>query len=231
MKIEIPAWCWFMTTFPYVLSKKRLAEFIQKIPKLGVPTKIDKAWLTTAGFPTANDERFISVLKFIDFIEANGSPTENYKNYRGSKAKTVLADAVKNGYSSLFDMHPNANTASESELKSFFQGSTTTGAISIDRMILTFQALCANADFTESPSQINGSENITFAKAAAAPAGGVQNFDAEIGNVKPATVSTTMNAVSPMPIININIELSLPDTKDSEVYDNFFAAMRKHLFR
>ena len=56
-----------MKTYPYVLSKKRLVDFIQKIPKMGVPTKIDKSWLTAAGFPTENDERFLSVPKIYRF--------------------------------------------------------------------------------------------------------------------------------------------------------------------
>jgi hypothetical protein len=32
------------------------------------------------------------------------------------------------------------------------------------------------------------------------------------------------------PAININIQLQLQATEDAKVYDNFFAAMKKHLF-
>lgn len=222
-----------MQTYPYVLSKKRLVEFIQKIPRMGVPTKIDKQWLTTAGYSTENDMRFLSVLKFIDFIDAAGIPTEKYKNYRGTKAKSVLADAIKNGYSNLFEMHPNANTLNENDLNDFFSGASSTGSITVTRMIITFQGLCENAEFNGNFVQSDGSETTANVQLPSSVAPGAVSHSAEgmSGNGSPSRTSPVVNTCSQTPIININIELSLPDTKDSEVYDNFFAAMRKHLFR
>jgi hypothetical protein len=219
-----------MQTYPYVLSKKRLVDLIQKIPKMGVPTKIDKQWLTSAGFPTENDMRFLSVLKFIDFIDAAGTPTEKYKNYRGTKAKSVLAESIKNGYSSLFAMHPNANVLSEGDLNDFFSGSSSTGSITVTRMINTFQGLCENGDFNGTSPSGEGSENILSSNPTGSNTSDAAFPQASIGLNNGSSMRPVINTGSPTPIININIELSLPDTKDSEVYDNFFAAMRKHLF-
>jgi hypothetical protein len=221
-----------MQSYPYVLSKKRLVEFLQKIPKLGVPSKVDKQWLTSAGYSTENDMRFVSVLKSLDFIDAAGNPTDNYKNFRGTKAKSVLANAIKSGYSALFAMHPDANTLNETDLNDFFSGSSSSGSITVIRMVNTFQGLCENADFNGNSTSVEGIENITDAASANAGThiGLSSPADSRSGNGSSSKATPTINTCSPSPIININIELSLPDTKDSEVYDNFFAAMRKHLF-
>ena len=121
-------------------------------------------------------------------------------------------------------MHPNANTTNEDELNSFFSGSSTTGSITIDRMVMTFKALCDNADFNGISTEQNNDTDISITIPQPIVAPSNTHGNSPIG-------SPTINTGSLTPIININIELSLPDTKDSEVYDNFFAAMRKHLFR
>ena len=209
-----------MKNYPYVLSKKRLVAFIQKIPNMGVPQKVDQKWLETAGFPTENDQRFLGVLKFLEFIESDGTPKDNYKNYRGAKAKTALNDAIKTSYSELFDMYPNANCENEKELTNYFSGKSMTGSVTTGRMVMTFQALCENADFSDSTPQPVEVDTLKEDPRQILP----KQKEDPPQKVEP-------NYSSPTPIININIELSLPDTKDSEVYDHFFAAMRKHLFR
>jgi hypothetical protein len=224
-----------MKNYPYVLSKKRLVEFITKIPRMGIPSKIDKQWLIQAGFPTENDERFLTVLKYLDLIDNSGSPRDNYKNYRGDKAKSVLATIIKTAFTDLFEMHPNANQLSENELHDYFTGVSGTGSITVDRMVMTFRALCENSDFNGSSNQIKGIENIIIKHHQSGSTSSIsdENIAATLSPepVKGATVNPAINYSSMTPIININIQLSLPDTKDSEVYDNFFAAMRKHLFR
>lgn len=210
-----------MKNYPYVLSEKRLVAFIQKIPTMGVPQKVDQSFLSAAGFTTENDQRFLSVLKFLNFIESNGTPKENYKNYRGAKCKNVLANAIKSGYSELFNLYPNANTLVGNELKDFFSEKSMTGSVTVERIIMTFRALCKNADFSGSTSLAIEVDTDTSK----------EDTHKIPPKIEKAHQKIDPNYSSQTPIININIELSLPETKDSEVYDNLFAAMRKHLFR
>lgn len=207
-----------MPTYPYVLSKKRLIDFLQKIPNLGIPPKVDQKWLSTIGFDTDNDKRFLGVLKFLNFIDSNETPLDNYRNYRANKTKVVLANAIKTSYSELFNVHPNANSLPESELNVFFSGATSIGSVSVQRAVMTFQALCSIADFSNS--------NITNSMS--------QPQEATTPVTPTVTVASNNGAPDPSsfvaPTININIQLTVPDTKDSEVYNNFFAAMRKNLF-
>jgi hypothetical protein len=220
-----------MKNYPYVLSKKRLVEFITKVPRMGIPSKVDKTWLTQAGFPTENDERFLAVLKYLDFIDNNGSPREYYKNFRGNKAKGILATAIKNAYADLFEMHPTANQLSAKELHDYFIGVSGTGTVTVERMVMTFQTLCENADFDE--DQINGFENITIKTEENGSSIPVATIPTALAHdTSRELLGKTSVNYSPMtPVININIQLTIPDTKDNEVYDNFFAAMRKHLFQ
>jgi hypothetical protein len=92
-------------------------------------------------------------------------------------------------------------------------------------MVATFRALSGLADFEREADSGERAESIG-------------QSDSE--RAEPALTATRMSAVSAptvrvpitphAPTVTINIELSLPATDDATVYENLFAAMKKHLF-
>lgn len=202
-----------MAGFPYTVVPKRLESFFQKIQQVGRPQKVDQKWLASVGFQAKNDRQIPTVLKFIGLIDQSGTPTDKWMQFRGrNRAGAVLAEGIRDGYAELFQTYHNANELGETELKNFFGTKTSAGAHTISRTVSTFRTLCKLADFGEVPAQ------------ASLPVAGVQQTAAMS---EPATRSTVQTGAGMT--ININIQLTLPETKDQSVYDGLFAALKKHL--
>jgi len=110
-----------MTEYPYILNTGRLKSFLESIPKIGVPDKINTETLPRLGYKSSNDRPIIKILRFIDFIDTNGVPNQNYLNFRNaSKHKIVMANAIRKAYSDLFKMYPDAYKKDDETLKNFF---------------------------------------------------------------------------------------------------------------
>ena len=69
-----------------------------KIPKTGTPKKFTQKHLISLGYKSQNDRKIISILKFIGFLASDGTPTEKYKEYKGTKKAVILASAIKSSY-------------------------------------------------------------------------------------------------------------------------------------
>ena len=204
-----------MAEFPYVGVTGRLKTCFDKIQRVGVPSAADKKWLASIGFSASNDARILLVLKFIGFVDPSGSPTDRWRGYRDKRLSgKVLAEGIIAGYSELFGTYPQANQKNEEDLRAFFSTRTSAGTQVINRTVGTFKALCELADFSASPAEVAVSE-------VPAP---VQQEETGLSLVTP-TVNSTQHGVT----ININVQLTLPETTDEAVYDKLFAAMKKHL--
>jgi len=197
--------------YPYILNTGRLKSFVEKIPKIGIPAKINTSTLPTLGFKSTNDRPIASILQFIDFIDSNGVPNQNYKDFRdSSKARTVMASAIRKAYSELFDLYPDAYEKDNQSLKDFFAPTTEAGEQVIQRTVDTFKTLCSFADFKAVPSERKAREE-------------EEGKGKAEGEGKP---------LAPMPTgvtINLNIQLALPATEDASVYDKIFKALKEHL--
>jgi hypothetical protein len=91
-----------MGKYPYILVTGKLREFFEKIPKMGVPPKINSNTLSTLGFKSTNDRPIVPILRFVDFIDSNGTPNQNYRDFRDSKkAGAIMASALRKAYSEL----------------------------------------------------------------------------------------------------------------------------------
>jgi hypothetical protein len=195
--------------YPYILNTGKLKGFIENIPKIGVPPKINTATLPTLGFRSPNDRPIISILRFIDFVDSSGSPSQNYRDFRvQSKARIVMASAVKKAYSEVFEIYPDAYEKDDKTLKDFFAPTTEAGEQVVDLTVATFKALCSFADFKAvSEGEAEGEEEV-------------------------AKTGKKSEKVPPMPpgvTINLNIQLTLPVTDNEKVYENIFKALRDNL--
>jgi hypothetical protein len=201
-----------MADFPYTQVTGKLKSLFQKIQQVGKPDTVDKKWLASIGLKSSNDPSLIPVLRVIDFIDQSNNPTERWTRYRDkSQARKVLAEGILIGYAELFQTYPDAYRRSDDELKAFFTTKTKAGSQVVSKTVTTFKNLCELADFQDVP--IEGSS--------------VQSVQLTQGDIRAPT--RIIKELEAGVTININIQLTLPDTTDESVYDKLFAAMKKHL--
>ena len=200
-----------MADFAYTTVPGKIGALLTKIQEVGIPPKATNAWLKSVGFTSSNDGSLIAVLKQVGLVDANGVPTQRWKDYRGKDGKRALADAIRTGYTELFATYSEADKRSTADLDAFFKTHTTAGAPAIDKTIRTFKALASAADFSVAAGAAPTQDSST------AP------------DVKGPTIQTVTAASSQPVTVNINVQLVLPESTDEEVYRKFFAAMREHL--
>jgi hypothetical protein len=200
-----------MAEFTYTPNASSLRRFLAHIREAGVPTKVTQTHLKSVGFKSGNDTYIIPVLKFIGFLDGSGMPTAIWKQYRDKQAGPAkMAAAVRAAYADLFIVYPDAHKRDDATLLNYFSGHTTLAKTTVGYVVRTFKTLCAHADF-EAAGEL-----------AVTPSG---------APVEPSVLATPERpAAPPAPSITIAIQLQLPPTDDATVYDNLFAAMKRHLF-
>lgn len=203
-----------MAEFPYTPGPNNIERFLAHIQSSGVPNaKVTATSIKSFGFTSSNDRYIPSVLKSLGFLNSDGMPTDSWRGYKDkSKARQIIADAVRVTYTGLFSAYSDAYRKDDEALHNYFAGESGLASATVDLMVRTFKILCGKADFE-----------------AVAP---VATKTPPVGPAAPASsAAQPKSSTAPVPSVNINIELHLPPTDDASVYDNLFAAMKKHLFR
>jgi hypothetical protein len=201
-----------MSEIPYTPLTGKIKEYFDRFQEVGITatTKINRAWLKSIGFTSGNDSYIISVLKFIGFVDASNTPTDLWRMYKDpTKARTVLAQAIKEGYKELFETYPDANRKDREALYAFFISKTGKAKATVDLMVNTFTNLCQLADFEVEAPKLG----LEIPKPTV--------FEKPVTYVKPEK-----GVISEL---HINIQLHLPATTDSTIYDNLFKSLRKYL--
>jgi hypothetical protein len=122
---------------------------------------------------------------------------------------------LQKSYADLFRTYPDAHRKDNEALRNYFSAHTKVADSTLGLIVSTFKALCAIADF-DNPA--NEPETPAAASTPERPKVALKEELAE------------RNSAGRAPAININIQLQLPATDDGKIYDNLFAAMKKHLF-
>jgi hypothetical protein len=199
-----------MSEIPYTPLPGKMKEYFDKFQQVGIPIKVNPPWLKSIGFSGGNDHYIVKVLKSIGFIDASNSPTELWKRYKDpTKSQVVLAQGIREGYKELFETYPDANRKDREALYAFFSSKTGKAKGTVDLMVSTFTNLCQIADFEKE-----------LPKPLREPSKG------EVPEIAPISVKPGKGVISEM---HINIQLHLPATTDSTVYDNLFKSLKKHL--
>ncbi|MBA0046304.1 DUF5343 domain-containing protein [Mycobacteroides sp. LB1] len=201
----------------YTTVPGKLVPLLKKIRETGVPPKVTVAWLKTLGFTSSNDPSLLNVLRYIGFTDPSGVPAPAWKEYRGRDYKEILGRAIKSGYEGLYAVYPDAHSRPNADLSHVFSSQTTAGKQTVDKMVSTFKALVAEADFS--------SDNAATTSAASE----VSTATAALVSPDGATVLTRTPSTANGLTVNINVQLTLPDGADEKTYEAFFKAMRTHL--
>jgi hypothetical protein len=193
-----------MAGYPYILVPNKLKEFMNHVQAAGMPLKVTRDYLKSAGFKSNNERAIITVLRFIGFIDSGGAPTDKWVAYRNKgEAPNVLGNAIRQAYGQLFDMYPDAHQKDSEALRNFFATHTNVGDKAVSTMVSTFQALCSIARFEAAPISVQNEPGLT------PPISGEEALGIQT--------------------LTINLQLTLPATADSSVYEKIFEAMKKHL--
>jgi hypothetical protein len=206
-----------MASFPYMSNPSRVKEFIQAIPGMGIPGKVTMQFIESVGYKSSNDRPILTILKTLGFIDSAGVPTETWRNYRNkSQSGAVMAAALRTTYKGLFTTFPDANRKDNEALRNYFSSHTTVGEGALKYMVSTFKSLVELADFGAAPLEPVDQDD------------GDEDQEGELPaprRDRTKFMGTGGGGVT----ININIQLQIPDTDKAETYDNFFAALKKHL--
>lgn len=204
-----------MAEIPYVINTGKIAEYFATISNVGIPPKVTNKYLESLGFKSKNDRYLVGFLRDLGFIDQGGVPTQRWADYRHTDtARAVMATAIRESYEGLFQMHPDAHQKDDEAIRNWMRSHASSASpVTIDRALGTFKAIVGLADFD---ADLLG----------AAP-----------GTAGPIPRSTQVHQAAPLgglavaaPAININIQLTLPETATADDYENFFSAMRSHLF-
>lgn len=95
------------------------------------------------------------------------------------------------------------------ELEQFFRSKSAAGQQALSKMASTFKALCSLADFSQDESRLK-----------------------KVGiGVKDSGSPSRDSGAKPSAgiAININVQLTLPETTNEKVYESIFHAMKRHI--
>ncbi len=200
-----------MADYPYLKSQKNLPRFMSQIKAGAVPSKVDMKYLKSMGFTSSNDQALVPLFKSIGFVDSSGAPTERWSQYCVTdQAARVLAKGIREAYSQLFEVYPDAHRKDDEAIRNVFKAHTSVAEETVSRMLGTFKGLTALADF--------GNVRDTPAEA---PSGAAATTNGDSRSHESANLSGMT--------LDLNIQLALPATDDMSVYDKIFASMKKHL--
>ena len=202
----------------YLTSVKNLPAIFAAIQGAQAPDKFTQAFLESLEFKTTSDRLVIGMLKVLGFLDDTGKPKDRYFRYLDqSQAELVMAEALRDAYQDLFRVNIKAHELSRADLigklKTLGQGQF--GEAVLDKMAMTFTALVKLADFKS---------------AVPAVASGAANNDDGNQTDKGADARKQDHPSSiKLGGLVYNIQIVLPESRDSAVYDALFQSLRRHL--
>jgi hypothetical protein len=184
------------------------------------PERFSIKFLENLGFTSTNDRLFISILKELGFLNADGVPQQRYFDFMDrSRSRQVVAEGIRDAYSDLFAVNTKANelpgTEVKNKLRTLYAGKKTDNII--DRVAKTFAALCEYADFSKNAGE---TQNKT-------PESLPEKKQSEQKRPE-AGIQTVAQAIS-LDSLQYHINIVLPETRDQGVYDAIFRSLREHL--
>jgi hypothetical protein len=216
-----------MAEYPYAINPPNVRRFLTTMRSVGRPATADQRWLASIGFKDGAERGILKILRFLGFTEDDGTPTDRWRQFRNAaEGGAVMATALAEAYSELFSIYPDAYRKDDEALRNFFGSHTDVGHKAISYILRTFRVLVEFADFDQ-PALLSESANVTN--------GDETRNEVETGPDRPASIQPdrSVGVAEPAPktglVVNVNIQLQLPETENAAIYDKLFEAMKRHL--
>ena len=223
-----------MLTQRYLTSISNLPDIMKKIIEGTAPERFNREHLAGIGFAGSNDRAVIPLLKDLEFLTSEGVPTTRYHAYRDqSRSKAVMGEAVLVAYKDLFTINEKPTQKDRAAIEGKFKSTHNATDRVARQQAATFYALLKLADLDaartsqstsispdestsndESPELLSNDENIM-------PPPKNEDEDTDSSSIPPPK--------PPAVELRYNIEVHLPPTKDIEVYNAIFKALKEHL--
>lgn len=203
-----------MSDVVYTTVPGKIPKLLAKIKQVGVPQKVTHAWLKTIGFTSSNDGSLVGILRKAGLVDGSGAPTERWGQFRGSQGKSVLGEGIRQGYSELYTVYPDAHSRSNTDLEHVFSSSSRAGRQAIQKAVSTFKNLAAEAEFRN--DSVDGDTS----------------FEAEMlhAPVANAEAASRASAKTNSPSLHIDIQVHISSEASAEQIDQIFASMARHLY-
>jgi hypothetical protein len=207
-----------MLTKKYMTSVKNLPAIMNKIVEGVAPDKFTTEHLKKLGFTSSNDRAVIGILKDLNFISENGSPTQRYHDYRNvSKSRQILGEALKDAYTEIFHINEKPSQADRQAITGLFKSTHNVSDVVANFMTYTFLSLLSMADISGSTRK-PGQNKMDKETAKSEEEGYSMK---KLSNEKQVSYS--------VPNLRYYIEIHLPGTKDIELYNAIFKSLKHHL--
>jgi hypothetical protein len=209
----------------YLITTKNVEPFFNSLITAKAPDVFTQKVLETLEFTSTNDRLYISLLKGLGFLDANGTPTDRYFRFLDqSQSKRVLAEAIQEAYSDLFAVNTKAQELTVGEVRNKFrvltQGKNSEKVLGL--MANTFKALVDYAEWTpdakKAPAKKDAEPKTVDTKAASS--------EPKLGEAEDDELSARLQKAQ----LHYNIQIHLPESRDQSVYDAIFKSLKKHLF-
>jgi len=203
-------------SYPYMVANGKISQILDKLWKAAEPSKFTHSFLTQLGFASTNDRAIIPLLKKLQFLTDDSTPTAKYKDLRDpTRFRSVLGEQIKELYSDLYAINTKIHEANEDEIKGAISRVTGKDETSVTRFYTTYKTLTDIAEFDE--------PIITPVKQAVES----KPESHETEKKKPEVKIPTHTIGSPD--FHYNIQIHLPATTDIAVYNAIFKSIKENL--
>ena len=206
---------------PYMALPSAIPKILAKIDEAKRPERFTQDFLATMlGFSGGNHQAFLPMLKRMNFLEQDGTPTKLYDQYRNDDTKAMaLAAGVRSAYSAIFDRNQYANNLTREKLASLVTEMTGQAKdSSVAKLIVTtFWTLKDGADFE---NKLDGE------KAPAVLAEEHPGPDPAREQRRASDLADTVELK-----VGYTINLNLPETTNPDVFNAIFKSLKEHLLR
>ncbi len=199
---------------PYVNAYGNIKKALEKIQTASTPPRFTHDFLATKlGMSGGSARPVVPFLKRIGFIGSDGSPTDLYKQFRGTESErgAAAAEGLRRGYAPLYEVNEYAHELGEPALKALIVQVTgeEKDSLTVNLTAKSFKVLNEFAD-----------HDASIDKAPEAEPGSSDGREALGSVVQPAALG-----------LNYTINLQLPATSDIAVFNAIFKSLREHLLR
>ncbi len=199
---------------PYINAYGNITKVLSKIQTAAAPPRFTQDFLSTKlNLKGGSPKPVIPFLKRTGFLGSDGVPTELYKRFRNSNERgKAAAEALRKGYSSIYEVNEYIHDASDKELKGVIvqvTGDKPNSSV-VYSIIKSFKALREFAVFDGSDSDEEREEESVVKQE--------KDGGEKIVLKKGLGLSYTIN-------------LNLPSTSDIAVFDAIFKSLKENLLK